>query len=98
MQVQALPANEFGTATGEVIYISDDAIPPDQQAGRPFFAFETTIDLERQTFVLDDENDLEIGLQNGMAINSNINVGKRTVLELFFSRFTSKFKSLTNVN
>ncbi|MCL2924245.1 MAG: chromosome partitioning protein ParA [Trichodesmium sp. MAG_R04] len=98
VQVQALPANEFGTATGEVIYISDDAIPPDQQAGRPFFSFETTIDLERQTFVLDDENDLEIGLQNGMAINSNINVGKRTVLELFFSRFTSKFKSLTNVN
>ena len=98
VQVQALPANEFGTATGEVIYISDDAIPPDQQAGRPFFSFETTIDLERQTFVLDDENDLEIGLQNGMAINSNINVGKRTVLELFFSKFTSKFKSLTNVN
>ncbi|MCL2932683.1 MAG: chromosome partitioning protein ParA [Trichodesmium sp. MAG_R03] len=98
VQVEALPANEFGTTTGEVIYISDDAIPPDQQAGRPFFAFETTIDLERQTFVLDDENDVQISLQNGMAINSNINVGKRTVLELFFSRFTSKFKSLTNVN
>ncbi|NET28962.1 biotin/lipoyl-binding protein [Okeania sp. SIO1I7] len=98
VQVEALPANEFGTVTGEVISISDDALPPDQEAGRAYFSFETTIDLERQTFVLDNENDLEIGLQNGMAINSNINVGKRTVLELFFNRFTGKFKSLTNVN
>ena len=98
VQVQALPANEFGTVAGEVISISDDAIPPDQQEGRGYFSFKTTIDLERQTFVLDNENNLEIGLQNGMAINSNINVGKRTVLELFFNRFTGKFKSLTNVN
>ncbi|NEO55390.1 MAG: biotin/lipoyl-binding protein [Okeania sp. SIO3B5] len=98
VQVEALPANEFGTATGEVISISDDALPPDQEAGRPYFSFETTIDLERQTFVLDNENDLEIGLQNGMAISSNINVGKRTVLELFFNRFTGKFRSLTNVD
>ncbi|NEP77889.1 MAG: biotin/lipoyl-binding protein [Okeania sp. SIO3B3] len=98
VQVEALPANEFGTVTGEVISISDDAIPPDQESGRAYFSFETTIDLERQTFVLDNENDLEIGLQNGMAINSNINVGKRTVLELFFNRFTGKFRSLTNVN
>ena len=98
VQVEALPANEFGTVTGEVISISDDAIPPDQQAGRPYYSFETKINLERQTFVLDNENDLEIGLQNGMAVSSNINVGKRTVLELFFNRFTGKFKSLTNVN
>ncbi|MEB3339852.1 chromosome partitioning protein ParA [Okeania sp.] len=98
VQVEALPANEFGTATGEVVFISNDAIPPSQEEGRAYFSFETKIELERQTFVLGHENDLEIGLQNGMAINSNINVGKRTVLELFFNRFTGKFQSLTNVN
>jgi HlyD family secretion protein len=98
VQVQALPANEFGTVAGEVISISKDAIPPDPQQERPFFSFETTIRLSRQTVILDRESDLEIALQNGMAVNSNIKVGKRSVLELFFSRFTSKFKSLTNVN
>jgi len=98
VQVQALPANEFGTVNGEVVSISKDAIPPDPQQERPFFSFETTIRLSRQTVILDRETDLEIALQNGMAVNSNINVGKRSVLELFFSRFTSKFKSLTNVN
>jgi len=98
LQVQALPANEFGTVSGEVVSISKDAIPPDPQKERPFFSFETKINLSRQTVMLDRESDLEIGLQNGMAVNSNIKVGKRSVLELFFSRFTSKFKSLTNVN
>ncbi len=98
VQVQALPANEFGTVTGEVVSISKDAIPPDPQKERPFFSFETTIRLSRQTVLLDRESDLEIALQSGMAVNSNIKVGKRSVLELFFSRFTSKFKSLTNVN
>ena len=98
VQVQALPANEFGTVAGEVVSISKDAIPPDPQQERAFFSFETKIRLSRQTVLLDRESDLEIALQNGMAVNSNINVGKRSVLELFFSRFTSKFKSLTNVN
>ena len=98
LQVQALPANEFGTVSGEVVSISKDAIPPDPQKERPFFSFETTILLDRQTVVLDRETDLEIALQNGMAVNSNIRVGKRSVLELFFSRFTSKFDGLTNAN
>lgn len=98
VQVQALPANEFGTVAGEVISISKDAIPPDPQKERPFFSFETTIKLTRQTVTLDRESDLEIALQNGMAVNSNINVGQRSVLELFFSRFTSKFDGLTTVD
>ena len=98
VQVQALPANEFGTVSGEVISISKDAIPPDPQQERPFFSFETTIKLTRQTVTLDRESDLEIALQNGMAVTTNINVGKRSVLELFFSRFSSKFKGLTTVD
>lgn len=98
VQVQALPANEFGTVEGEVVSISKDAIPPDPQSERPFFSFETKVRLLRQSVVLDKENFLEIGLQNGMAVNSNIKVGKRSVLELLFNRFTGKFQSITNVN
>ncbi len=95
LNIDAFPAGEFGTVVGELKWISQDAIPPDEL--RQYYSFEAKIQLEKDYFVLDEEEDIRIGLQSGMAVNSKINIGKRTVLQLLFSRFTGTFNSMTNV-
>ncbi|MGB3403107.1 MAG: chromosome partitioning protein ParA [Microcoleaceae cyanobacterium] len=95
LNIDAFPAGEFGTVVGELKWISQDAIPPDEL--RQYYSFEAKIQLEKDYFVLDEEQDIRIALQSGMAVNSKINIGKRTVLQLMFSRFTGTFNSMTNV-
>jgi HlyD family secretion protein len=95
LNIDAFPAGEFGTVEGELKWISQDAIPPDEI--RQYYSFEAKIDLDKDYFVLDEEEDIRIALQSGMAVNSKINIGKRTILQLLFSRFTGTFNSMTNV-
>jgi HlyD family secretion protein len=95
LNIDAFPAGEFGTVVGELKWISQDAIPPDEL--RQYYSFEAKIQLEKDYFVLDEEEDIRIALQSGMAVNSKINIGKRTILQLLFSRFTGTFNSMTNV-
>ncbi|MGF1494258.1 MAG: chromosome partitioning protein ParA [Microcoleaceae cyanobacterium] len=102
VNIDAFPAGEFGTVPGELKWMSQDAIPPDEI--RPFYSFRGKIKLDEQAFVLDrdnrglpEEEQVAIDLQAGMAVNSKINIGKRSVLQLLFSRFTGQFNSITNV-
>ncbi|WP_422757133.1 chromosome partitioning protein ParA [Microcoleus anatoxicus] len=97
VNVEAFPAMEFGTAEGEVIDISSDALAPTEL--RKYYAFKTTIKLKNQKFVLnkDKPNQVEVNLQSGMAVSSNINIGKRTVLQMFINRFTGKLDTFKTV-
>jgi hemolysin D len=95
VQVEAFPSVEYGTIPGEVIDIGKDAIEPTQL--RQFYSFKTTIKLHRQYFVVDKEKDIQVRLQPGMGIAANINIGKRSVLDLFVSRFTGKLDSVKRV-
>lgn len=95
VNVDSFPALEYGTIPGEVKEISQDAIEPTPT--RQFYAFKTKIKLKRQYFVLEKDNDMQIRLQSGMGISANINIGKRTVLDMFISRFTGKLDSLKSV-
>ncbi len=98
VNVEAFPALEFGTAEGEVIEISKDAEPPTEL--RKYYAFKTKIKLKNQKFVLNkDKPDqrVEVNLQSGMAVSSNINIGKRTVLQMFINRFTGKLDTFKTV-
>ena len=95
VNIDAFPAGEFGTVPGELKWMSQEAIPPEEV--RPFYSFKATIQLEREHFVLEEEEDIKIQLQAGMATNTKINIGKRSVLQLLFSRFTGQFNSVTNV-
>ncbi|WP_341732709.1 chromosome partitioning protein ParA [Microcoleus sp. EPA2] len=97
VNVEAFPAMEFGTAEGEVIEISSDAVAPTEL--RKYYAFKTTIKLKNQKFVLnkDKPNQVEVNLQSGMAVSSNINIGKRTVLQMFINRFTGKLDTFKTV-
>ncbi len=97
LNVEAFPALEFGTAQGEVKEISSDAEPPTEL--RKYYAFKTKIKLKNQKFVLNKgkSNEQEVNLQSGMAVSSNINIGKRTVLQMFINRFTGKLDTFKTV-
>ena len=97
VNVEAFPAMEFGTAEGEVTEISSDAIAPTEL--RKYYAFKTTIKLKNQKFVLnkDKPGQVEVNLQSGMGVSSNINIGKRTVLQMFINRFTGKLDTFKSV-
>ncbi len=95
VQVEAFPSVEYGTLPGEVIDIGKDAIEPTQL--RQFYSFKTKIKLHRQYFVVDKERDVHVKLQPGMGVAANINIGKRSVLDLFVSRFTGKLDSVKRV-
>lgn len=97
VNVEAFPALEFGTAEGEVIEISKDAEPPTEL--RKYYAFKTKIKLKNQKFVLNKNkpDQVEVNLQSGMAVSSNINIGKRTVLQMFINRFTGKLDTFKTV-
>lgn len=53
--------------------------------------------LDKQSFVLDEDKNIKIGLQSGMSVNTKINVGKRSVLDIFLNRFTGRINSITNL-
>lgn len=93
VMVEAYPAMEFGTLEGEVKSISKDAIAPTEL--RQYFSFKTTLKLKSQNFILNKgkENQMEVGLQSGMAVSTNINIGKRTVLQMFLNKFTGKLET-----
>lgn len=97
VNVEAFPAMEFGTVQGEVTKISKDAEPPTEL--RKYYAFKTTIKLKSQNFTLNKgkENEVTVGLQTGMSVSSNINIGKRSVLQMFVDRFTGKLDTFKNV-
>jgi len=97
VNVEAFPAMEFGTVDGEVKSISKDAEPPTEL--RKYYSFKTVIKLRSQNFTLNKgkENQVEVGLQSGMAVSSNINIGKRSVLQMFVDRFTGKLDTFKNV-
>jgi HlyD family secretion protein len=97
VNVEAFPALEFGTAEGEVKEISSDAEPPTEL--RKYYAFKTKIKLKNQKFLLNKgkPNEVEVNLQSGMSVSSNINIGKRTVLQMFINRFTGKLDTFKTV-
>ena len=97
VNVEAFPAMEFGTAEGEVKEISSDAEPPTEL--RKYYAFKTKIKLKNQKFLLNKgkPNEVAVNLQSGMSVSSNINIGKRTVLQMFINRFTGKLDTFKTV-
>lgn len=97
VNIDAFPNDEFGTVPGELKWISQDAIPPDPEKMRDYFSFKAKVKLDRQHFSLDEQKDLKIALQSGMSVNTKINIGKRSVLDMFLNRLTGRVNSITNL-
>ncbi|HEY9837927.1 MAG TPA: HlyD family efflux transporter periplasmic adaptor subunit, partial [Vampirovibrionales bacterium] len=93
ISIEAFPATEYGTVRGVLTSIGSDVLPPDET--RRFYAFPATITLDSEKFLLD--NGLQVNLQSGMAVQGNIKIGKRSVLQIFLSRMTNKTRSIETV-
>ncbi|NER39960.1 MAG: HlyD family efflux transporter periplasmic adaptor subunit [Oscillatoria sp. SIO1A7] len=93
--LEAFPASEYGTVRGVLTSVAEDVLPPNPQEGRNFFAFPATITLQKQEFELD--SGVAAKLRSGMAVQANIEIGKRTVMQIFLGRLTRKAKSLESV-
>ena len=79
--ITAYDPSLYGNVPGRVLTIGEDALPPDNNYNYPHFPVVLTLD--RQDLALKGKH---FELQPGMEINAQINLQKRTILNLFFSR------------
>ncbi|HEY9633616.1 MAG TPA: HlyD family efflux transporter periplasmic adaptor subunit [Coleofasciculaceae cyanobacterium] len=92
VRIDSFPFSEFGDVKGELVWIGDDALPPEQI--RPFYTFPAKIKLKQQSLVI---NDRKVPLQSGMSVSANIRVRDRTVLSIFTDLFSATTESLKTV-
>ncbi|NJK59096.1 MAG: HlyD family efflux transporter periplasmic adaptor subunit [Oscillatoriales cyanobacterium SM2_1_8] len=105
ISIDSFPKLQYGSVTGTLVSIGSDALPPEPQTGRQFFAFPARIQLDAQ--VLKVGNDcqdpkprgecIELPLQPGMSVSTSILTRKRRVLDIFLSQFVDRVDSLREV-
>ncbi|GDY24223.1 HlyD family type I secretion periplasmic adaptor subunit [Agarivorans sp. Toyoura001] len=78
IKVDSFPFTKYGTISGEVLYISKDAVQ-DEQLG---LVFPARVSLSREDIVVDNST---INLSAGMSIMAEIKTGKRRVIEYLLS-------------
>jgi len=89
VRIDSFPFSEFGDVKGKLVWIGDDALPPDQI--HPYYRFPAKIRLERQSLSI---NGRRVPLQSGMSVNANIKLRSRTVMSIFTDLFTQSVESL----
>ena len=92
ISIDSFPSSDFGVLEGNVMKIGSDALPPSQADQRTEYKFPATIELEEQTFKLQDDSTLP--LQVGMSLSANIKLRKVSYLQLLFSNFEKKTDAL----
>ena len=92
ISIDSFPSSDFGVLEGIIQKIGSDALPPSQVDQRTEYKFPATIELEEQTFKLDDGSSLP--LQVGMSLSANIKLRKVSYLQLLFSNFEKKRDTL----
>lgn len=79
----------YGTLPATVTQVSEDALPPDEEYDYPNFPI--TLELSSQRLTTRQRS---FGLQPGMALNAQIKLQKRTVVQLLFSRFNQSLDAV----
>ncbi|MDJ0716266.1 MAG: HlyD family efflux transporter periplasmic adaptor subunit [Prochloraceae cyanobacterium] len=93
VRIDSFPFSEFGDIKGEVMYVADDALPPDEIYN--FYHFPVRIKMDRQFL---EAHGHKINLQPGMSVSANIKIREeRTVLSLFTDLFTKQVEILKEV-
>jgi len=92
INIDSFPSSDFGVLEGKVKKIGSDALAPSQQEQRTEYKYPATIELEEQTFKLQDGSSLP--LQVGMSLSANIKLRKVSYLQLLFSNFEKKTDAL----
>jgi hemolysin D len=76
VKVETFPFTRYGTLTGTVSFVSQDAVP-DEKRG---LVFQARVKLDRGTLQVDDR---AVTLTPGMAVSAEISTGRRRVIEFF---------------
>ena len=92
ISIDSFPSTDFGVLMGNVKKIGSDALPPSQLEQRTEYKYPATIELEEQTFKIQDGSALP--LQVGMSLAANIKLRKVSYLQLLFSNFEKKTDAL----
>tara|TARA_B100001093_G_scaffold520483_1_gene616554 strand:- start:3724 stop:5082 length:1359 start_codon:yes stop_codon:yes gene_type:complete len=92
INIDSFPSSDFGVLEGNIKKIGSDALPPSQLDQRTEYKYPATIELEEQTFALQDGSSLP--LQVGMSLSANIKLRKVSYLQLLFSNFEKKRDAL----
>ncbi len=92
ISIDSFPSSDFGVLIGKVKKIGSDALPPSQLDQRTEYKYPATIELEDQTFKLQDGSALP--LQVGMSLSANMKLRKVSYLQLLFSNFEKKTDAL----
>jgi hemolysin D len=97
VRIQSFPFSEFGDVKGELEWIGDDALPPDQIYN--YYRFPARIKLDKQTLNLKHGGGepKDVPLTNGMGIDANIKLRDRTVMSIFTEMFTRQSDSMKNI-
>tara|TARA_B100001093_G_scaffold520029_1_gene612154 strand:+ start:4041 stop:5399 length:1359 start_codon:yes stop_codon:yes gene_type:complete len=92
ISIDSFPSSDFGVLEGNLKKIGSDALPPSQLEQRTEYKYPATIELEDQTFKL--QNGSSLPLQVGMSLSANIKLRKVSYLQLLFSNFEKKTDAL----
>ena len=95
LSIDSFPSRDFGVLRGEVKSIGSDALPPSQQDNRPEYRYPAMIQLSSQEFKL--KGGVQLPLQVGMSLTSNIKLRKVSYLQLLLGTFQDKVDSLRQI-
>ncbi|MCP9858195.1 MULTISPECIES: HlyD family secretion protein [unclassified Cyanobium] len=88
IRIDSFPSTEYGSITGFITSISDDALPPDEK--NPTEHFSVSVKLNKQQL---SRRGVNYSLRPGMSITGLINLNSRPALSLITDRFNRFFES-----
>lgn len=95
INIDSFPATDFGVLEGKVKSVGSDALPPSQQDNRPEYRYPAIIQLDSQKLKL--KSGMQLPLQVGMSLSSNIRLRKVSYLQLLLGTFQDKVDSLREI-
>ena len=92
ISIDSYPATDFGVIQGTITSIGTDALEPDPSEQRNQFVYPARIELKSQKLKLKRGKTLD--LKVGMSLQGNIKLRKVSYLQLLFTNFKDKTKSI----
>ena len=92
ISIDSYPATDFGVIEGTITSIGTDALEPDPSEQRNQFVYPARIKLNSQKLKL--RRGKQLDLKVGMSLQGNIKLRKVSYLQLLFTNFKDKTKSI----
>ena len=92
ISIDSYPATDFGVIEGTITSIGTDALEPDPSEQRNQFVYPARIELKSQKLKL--KRGKRLDLKVGMSLQGNIKLRKVSYLQLLFTNFKDKTKSI----